>query len=96
MTDSSVQSIEEHEVRDALAKYKAALVYTSYRNWWHRFMCWMGDEKARQAESALSATEATARTTVNRSEEHRRCLRLITSRQPNFVREQDRFLSLLD
>jgi len=52
--------------------------------------------QAKLADSALTKTEAYARAVVRLSEDHRRHPRLITSQQPVHVRDQDRFLSLLD
>ena len=96
MTDSSVQANAEHEVRDALARYKVALMYAHYRNWWHKLLMWLDDDEAKQADSALSKVEAEARSVVRRSEDHRQYLYLVSSQQLDYVRERDKFLSLLD
>lgn len=94
--DFSVQSEAEREVRDALARYKVGLVYTHYRNWWHRLLCWCGDEEAVRFEAALAKAEAHARIAVNRSAEHKSRLRVISSQQPDYLRDKDKFLSLLN
>jgi hypothetical protein len=94
--DFSVQTDAEREVRNALATYKAALIHAQYRNWLHRFSCWCQDERAIKSEAVLTKAEADARVVVNRSDEHKNWLRIISSQQPDFVREKDKFLSLLN
>ncbi|WP_321874626.1 hypothetical protein [Burkholderia ubonensis] len=89
-------SVEEAETRSALAAYNMALVVTHYRSWLHRFGCWLGDKDALAAEKALIATTKRTRAIVNRTEEHRRCLRVVSSQQPNGARDRSDFLSLLD
>lgn len=94
--DFSVQSKPEREVREALTKYKLGLIHTHYRNWAHRVSCWVGDKDSLRWEAALAKAEADARVAVNRSEEHKRWVRLISSQQPEYQREKDKFLMLLD
>jgi hypothetical protein len=93
---SQTQDSVETQVQRALAAYKLALVITNYRNWEHRLACFCGLKDALQADDELRAAEAHARRVVNLSEEHRRCVRVLTSRQPEWVREDDRFLALLE
>ncbi|WP_124649025.1 hypothetical protein [Burkholderia stagnalis] len=94
--DFSVQSEAELEVRNALVKYKHGLVHTHYRNWWHRLSCFCGDADALRWDTALAKAEADARLVVNRSEEHQNWVRRISSQQPDYVHQKDKFLSLLN
>ena len=47
-------------------------------------------------EAAVAKAEADARIEVNQSAEHKSWLRVISSQQPDSVREKDKFLSLLN
>lgn len=93
--NSAAQSKTEIEVSNALTAYKIALINTNYRNWWHRLGCWLGVKNAMEFESALVKTETIVRAVTNRSDEHRRHVRVISSRQSANVRQRDRFLSLI-
>lgn len=89
------QTPEQMEVGAALADYKTALVMSHYRSWSHRFMCWLKDKEALQAEERVNLYKDAARTVVNKSMAHQEVLRQIVANQPEWVREQDQFLSLL-
>jgi len=93
--NAAPMSVTEAEVRRVLAAYKMALVKTGYRGTWHRLMCWLGDREARNADKQLVYVETLARSTVNASGDHQRVARLISSQQPEHVRDHDKFLSLI-
>lgn len=89
------QTTEQMEVKAVLADYKAALVMSNYRNWSHRFMCWLKDKEALQAEARVSQYKAVALMVVNKSMAHQEALRQVVANQPETVRERDQFISLL-
>ncbi|HAN4997743.1 TPA: hypothetical protein RLV06_004255 [Escherichia coli] len=86
----------EGEVSQTLALYKIVLINTSYRNFWHRLSCKMGDKEALAHEHRLVEQELQCRKVVNQSEEHREMLELIISRQPEEIRLMDQFSRLLN
>lgn len=94
--DYLVQSGEERQVRQALAAYKITLIDAHYGNCRHRVECWLGDADATRAERTFLNAEKHACSIANRSPEHQRWVRLISSPQPNDVREKDNFLQLVD
>ncbi|ENR9964111.1 hypothetical protein ACEXTD_003097 [Salmonella enterica] len=86
----------EGEVSQALALYKIALIYASYRNFWHRLSCKMGDKEALKHEQRLIAQELQCRKAVNQSAEHREMLESLISRQSEGCRHRDQFIRLLN
>ncbi|WHQ45926.1 hypothetical protein [Alcaligenes faecalis] len=85
----------EAEVSSAVAAYKMRLIQTSYRSFWHRFMCWSGDRDARSVEDALVQAKHHAMTVVNKSEAHRSMLKRLVKLQTEDVAKKDNLLSLL-
>ncbi|EFO1363614.1 hypothetical protein DWG95_23645 [Escherichia coli] len=86
----------EGEVSQALALYKIALINASYRNFWHRLSCKMGDKEALAHEHQLVAQELQCRKVMNQSEEHREILEFLISRQSEENRLRDQFTRLLN
>lgn len=86
----------EGEVSQALALYKIALINASYRNFWHRLSCKMGDKEALAHEHRLVEQELQCRKVVNQSEEHREMLESLISRQSEENRLRDQFTRLLN
>ncbi|MDH1190847.1 hypothetical protein [Enterobacter cloacae] len=86
----------EGEVSQALALYKIALINASYRNFWHRLSCKMGDKEALEHEQRLVAQELQCRNTVNQSAEHREMLESLISRQSEESQQRDQFIRLLN
>ncbi len=89
------QSDAEREVRKALARYKLAMVNCHYRNWWHRLSVWMGEEEAIAADRELNSATSDARSICLKSNEHTHWLHVISSQQPDTVREKDNLLALI-
>ncbi|MDX9500251.1 hypothetical protein SM438_21005 [Salmonella enterica] len=85
----------EGEVSQALALYKIALINASYRNFWHRLSCKMGDKEALEHEQRLVEQELQCRNAVNQSAEHREMLESLIRRQSEDSRQQDQFIRLL-
>lgn len=92
---SSEQAEAEREVRNALARYKSAMINCHYRNWRHRLSLWMGDDEAITAERELTSAKDDALATCQKSDEHARWVRIISSQQPEHVRGKDDFLMLV-
>lgn len=86
----------EGEVSQALALYKIALINASYRNFWHRLSCKMGDKEALEHEQRLVAQELQCRKAVNQSAEHQEMLKTLISRQSEETRQRDQFIHLLN
>lgn len=86
----------EGEVSQALVLYKMALIKTSYRNFWHRLSCKMGDKEALEHEQVLVAQEIQCRKVVNQSAEHREMLETLINHQPEDIRQRDQFIRLLN
>lgn len=89
-------NLVEGEVSQALALYNITLINASYRNFWHRLSCKMGDKEALKHEQQLDAQELKCRKVVNRSEEHQAMLVDLISRQFEDNRQRDQFIRLLD
>lgn len=85
----------ELEVERALIALKVALIDVNYRNWWHRFSCWLGSRQARTADIVLNVAFNHAIAVVNRSPLHQAAARVISARQPDHVRDRDNFLALI-
>lgn len=83
------------EVSQALALYKITLINASYRNFWHRLCCKLGDKMALKHEQQLIAQEAICRQVVNQSPAHRVMLTHLIDQQSDVSRERDLFIKLL-
>lgn len=88
-------TLEQLEVGSALADYKAAMIMTNYRSLYHRLMCWLKNKEALHAEARLMRYEEAARNIAKKSEAHQNVVRHIVENQPEWVRWQDDFISLL-
>jgi hypothetical protein len=86
----------EGEVSQALALYKIALINTSYRSFWHRLSCKMGEKEALEHEQLLVAQELQCRQVVNQSAGHRRMLESLIRCQSEESRQRDQFIRLLN
>lgn len=86
----------EREVRAALAKYKVERIGVRYRSWWYLLRCLRRGKAADRLDVAQVKAEAGVRAVVNQSAKHQNWLRIIVSQQPDHVRAEDNFLSLLN
>lgn len=84
----------EAEVSHAIASYKCMLIKTSYRNFWHRLACKIGDKQALENEHLLEIQMQYCRKIVNKSIAHQEMLLAIISRQPEDVRQRDQLINL--
>lgn len=85
----------EGEVSQALALYKITLIRASYRNFWHRLSCKIGDSEALENEKQLVVQELLCRKVVNKSAAHREMLKDLIRRQSEDNRQRDQFIRLL-
>ena len=95
MNDAAHFTSAELDARDALAKYKLALIMTGHRSAWHRLLCWSGVPRAKRYDQALQAAERHARAVARRSDAHRCAVRTLAGQQRYAGRDGDKFLALL-
>ncbi len=88
-------SPDEVEVRHLLGAYKLALVCANYQNIWHRLSCFFGSSDALRTEKMVQDAKNRVVQALNRSDGNRDILRRIIEAQPEFVREKDGFLKLI-
>ncbi|EHE3168788.1 hypothetical protein JND74_003514 [Salmonella enterica] len=84
----------EAELSQAIAIYKYFLIKTSYRNFWHRLSCKIGDKEALENERQLELQMKHCRKLVNQSTAHQDMLLTIISRQPEDIRQRDQLILL--
>lgn len=85
----------EAEVHAAVARYKIALIRTGHQSFWHRVMCWIGDQDALTRASSLLQAEHHTKKVLGKSPAHRVVLEQIVRNQPGVVAKKDNLLSLL-
>jgi len=72
------------------------MIKADYRSWWHRAKCFFNDAEAKECEKMLEAVEKQARNIVNKTAVHQAVCKIVSASQPDFVRERDGFLKLIN